>query len=327
MSSRQLLLDLARRYPGLIFLNIILGFSGALFNGVSTALIIPVLLNFLGQPISLKGTPPVIQSLLSPFQNQDGQAEMMLLTVAILVLLLLKNLAGYCNTLVAGTLKRTLSNDLRERGLRLLLEVDIDFYVKTSIGDMINRLNNEVARASGAISTVTRSITVIITTLVFIGLLISLSWKLTIISTVLLSVVALVNQYSINRSKILGKQLSETSRAYSTSILDLLSGMRLVRTTANETAEYERVKQLIRNREQAEFRSQATSALIDPINEMTGIIALFMIVVIGRLFLEQQVAALSTILLTYLFLLFRTLPLIAQLNNARSKFYNIAPSL
>ncbi|HEY9700107.1 MAG TPA: ATP-binding cassette domain-containing protein [Trichocoleus sp.] len=327
MSSRQLLLDLARRYPGLIFLNIILGFSGALFNGISTALIIPVLLNFLGQPIPFKGTPPMIQSLLSPFQNQDGQAEMMLLTAAILLLLLLKNLATYCNALVSGTLKRTLSNDLREQGLRLLLEVDIDFYVKTGIGDIINRLNNEVARAAGAISTVTRSITVIITTLVFIALLISLSWKLTIISTVLLSVVALVNQYSISRSKVLGKQLSETSRAYSTSVLDLLSGMRLVRTTANEAAEYERVKQLIRDREQAEFRSQATSALIDPINEMTGIIALFMIVVIGRFFLEEQVAALSTVLLTYLFLLFRTLPLIAQLNNARSQFANISPSL
>lgn len=45
MSSRHLLLGLAQRYPGLIFLSVALGFSGALFNGISTALIIPVLLS------------------------------------------------------------------------------------------------------------------------------------------------------------------------------------------------------------------------------------------------------------------------------------------
>ncbi|HEY9641243.1 MAG TPA: ABC transporter ATP-binding protein [Coleofasciculaceae cyanobacterium] len=327
MSSRQLLLGLIRRYPGLIFLSITLGFSGAVFNGISTALIIPVLLSFLGQPISTKGLPPMIQVLLSPFLGGSGAQNMLMMTGAIIVLLLLKNIAAYTNALVSGALKRTMSNDLRERGLRLLLEVDIDFYVKTGIGDLINRLNNEVSRAASAIATLTRTVTVAITTLVFVSLLLSLSWQLTIVSTALLIGVALVNQNSIIRSKQFGKALSESSRAYSTSVLDLLSGMRLVRCTANESAEYERLKTLIRDREQAEFQAQAVSALIDPMSEMAGILALLLIVVIGRTFLMNQVEAFSAVLLTYLFLLFRTLPLIAQLNGARSQLSNISPSI
>jgi ATP-binding cassette, subfamily B, bacterial MsbA len=327
MSSHHLLLNLAQRYPVLILLNILFGFSGALFNGISTALVIPVLLNFLGQPIATKGVPPIIQSLLTPFHNAAGNYNLLMMTGAIILLIVLKNLALYCNALVAGVLKRTTANDLRDQGLKLLLEVDLSYYVTTGIGDIINRLNNEISRAASAVSIITRTVTVAITALVFIGLLLSMTWQLTIISTFLLAIVALINQYSIIRSKRFGKQLSDISKNYSTSVLDLLSGMRLVRSTANEQTEYKKIKQQISNREQAEFKAQATSAVIEPMSEVTGIIALLSIVFIGRAFLLEQIESFSAILLTYLFVLFRTLPLIAMLNGARSQLANISPSL
>lgn len=327
MSFHPLLLNLARRHPRLILLNVLLGFSGALFNGVSTALIIPVLLSFLGQPVATQGAPPIIQSLLTPFLNAGGDYTLWLMALAILVLILLKNLASYCNTVVAGLLKRSTANDLRDQGLRLLLEVDMDYYVKTGMGDVINRLNGEVSRAASAVSTITRTLTVGITVLVFVGLLLSMSWELTVVSTALLTIVALANQSSISRSRTFGKLLSEASRNYSSAVLDLISGMRLVRSTANEQLEYQKITQQIHNREQAEFKAQVISALIDPVNEVAGILALLCIVMIGRLFLAQQVESFSTILLTYLFVLFRTLPLIAQLNSARSQLANLSPSL
>jgi subfamily B ATP-binding cassette protein MsbA len=61
------------------------------------------------------------------------------------------------------------------------------------------------------------------------------------------------------------------------------------------------------------------TAAIAPINEVVNMLVLLVLIVIGKFFLSQdQITALSTILLTYLFILFRTLPLISQLNNARS---------
>jgi ATP-binding cassette, subfamily B, bacterial MsbA len=327
MLSNTILLNLARRYPGLIILNIILGFSGALFNGISTALIIPVLLSFLGQPVATKGAPPIIQSLLSPFQNVAGDYNLLLMTGAILLMLVLKNLASYCNALVSGRLKRVTANDLKENGLQLLLDVDIDYFVKTGVGDISNRLNNELTRASSIISIITRTATVAITVLVFVCILLSLSWQLTVIATLLLLVVALVNQGNIARSKKFGKQFSEASRNYSAGILDILYGMRLVRSSATEGQEFQRVKKQIVRREQAEFQLQTVASLIDPISEITGIIALLCIVFIGRTYLGNQVEAFSAILLTYLFILFRTLPLISQLNGARSQLASVAPSL
>lgn len=326
MSSSRVLPRLACRYPGLIILSIGLGFSGALFNGVGTALIIPVLLGSLGQPIAPQTLPPSLQMLFASVPGSSS-SSLVGLTGAIVLMLLFKNLANYMSVLVSGALRRKLTNDLRESGLHLLLEVDLNFYVKTGVGELINQLNHEVSRAATAIAILSRTVTLAITALVFVGLLVSLSWQLTVLSAVLLSGVALVNQSAIARSKTFGMRLSESSKAYSISVLELLSGMRLVRTAATEAREYCRLSQLIRDREQADFQAQANTALIEPVSEMTGILALVCIVAIGRLFLLSQVESFAAILLTYLFILFRTLPLIAQINNARSQLANIMPSI
>ncbi|MCZ0900659.1 ABC transporter ATP-binding protein, partial [Microcoleus sp. HI-ES] len=107
MSANKLLLKFARRYPGRIFLTVMLGFSGALFNGISTTLIVPVLLSFLDEAIELRGAPPLIKTLMYPFEGMPGNQRLMLMTGAIVLAIFLKNVASYINTLVATSLTRS----------------------------------------------------------------------------------------------------------------------------------------------------------------------------------------------------------------------------
>lgn len=323
----KFLLKFAGRYPGWIVLTIILGFSGGLFNGVSTALIVPIVLNFLGQNVNLKSGPPILQTIMSPFDAIPEDYRLGVMAGAIVLIIVLKNLASYASGLVSSSLMRTLTCDLREAGLRLLLEVDLDFYSQTRVGDLINRLGGEVGRATGAISTLIRIVITVITVLVFVALLLAISWQLTLASTVLLALVAVVNQYSISRAKAFGKDLSEMSKAYSIGVLEALQGIRLVKATGNEEREYQRLHKLIRAREVADFKSNANYAAIAPVSEVTGIVGLLAIVFLGRTFFAQQLEALSTVLLTYLLLLSRLLPFISQLNNARGSLANITPSV
>ncbi|HEY9853718.1 MAG TPA: ABC transporter ATP-binding protein [Leptolyngbyaceae cyanobacterium] len=327
MSSTKLLIKFGRRYPVWMTLTIVLGFSGALFNGVSTTLIVPILLNFLDQKIDLKGAPPLIQVLMTPFDGIPEQYRLSVMAVTIVLAIVLKNIALYVSTLVSSSLLRTLTSDLREEGLRLLLEVDLDFYSKMKVGDLINRLGGEIGRAAGTVGTLIKIIINAITILVFVCLLLAISWQLTIVTTVLLAVVGLINQYSINRSRYFGKQLSEMSKSYSIRVLEILSGIRLVKSTGNEEKEYIKLRKLIRDREQADFQSQVNSAAIGPISEVTGIVVIMAIVILGRLFFINQIDSLSTVLLTYLLVLFRLLPYISQLNNARGSLANTSASV
>ncbi|MEG4119937.1 ABC transporter ATP-binding protein [Microcoleus sp. N9_B4] len=327
MSANKLLLKFARRYPGRIFLTVMLGFSGALFNGISTTLIVPVLLSFLDEAIELRGAPPLIKTLMYPFEGMPGNQRLMLMTGAIVLAIFLKNVASYINTLVATSLTRSLTFDLREAGLRLLLEVDLDFYSKTKVGDLINRLGGEIGRTASAVGTAIGMFTTSITVLVFVGLLLSISWKLTVTATVLLALVAWANQYIINRSKHFGHLLSEMSKDYSVRVLETITGIRLVKSTGNEEREYQRIKHLIQRREKADFQAQVNYAAIAPINEVVNLIVIILIVFIGRTIFANEIESIATILLTYLLVLFRLIPLISQLNSGRSQFANTSASV
>ncbi|MEA5571677.1 ATP-binding cassette domain-containing protein [Calothrix sp. UHCC 0171] len=327
MSTRQTLIKFAKPYPGLIILTIMLGFSGALFNGVSTALIVPVILRIVGQEVDFKSSPGIMKVLMNPFEDAPEDYRLLIMGGAIIFTIVLKNVATYFSSLTSSFLSRRLTSDMRQEGVWLLLEVDMDYYAKMKVGDLINRLGGEIARASNTIVNTVKSIILIITILVFVAFLLSISWQLTIAATFLLSLVTLVNQYSIARSKTFGKMLSEMSKFYSIALLEILNGMRLVKATGNEEREYKRIVKLIRDRETADFHSQANSELIAPVSEVMGMTALLLIVFLSRTLFKDQIASLSAVMLTYLLTLMRVLPLISQLNTLRSTFANNAGSV
>ncbi len=326
MSPNKLLLKFALQHPIWVALTIVLGFSGALFNGVSTVLIVPVILGFLGQDISLKGVPPVLHPIFSALSGGNN-SNLLLMMGVILIAIALKNITTYASTLASSHLSRSLVNEIRQEALKLLLEVDLDFYAKTKVGDLINRLGGEVGLAANAIRIAIQLLTTAITILVFVALLLAISWQLTVVSTVLLLFVSIANHYFVVRAKKFGQQLSDSSREYSIRLLEILNGMRLVKATGNELREYQRIEDLIHDREKAEFNAQANTALIAPVNEMAGILTVLAIVILGRMFFATQLASLSTVLLTYLLILFRLLPFVSQLNGIRGGFAGAAPSV
>ncbi|BAZ30552.1 ABC transporter-related protein [Cylindrospermum sp. NIES-4074] len=327
MSTRKLLLRFAKPYPGLVLLTILLGFSGALFNGVSTALIVPVILKIVGQEVDLSSAPPILKAMMSPFDNVSENYRIVVMSAAIIFTIFLKNLATYTGSLASSSLTRLLTSDMREAGLKLLLGIDIDYYAKTKIGDLINRLGGEIGRAASAVGNTIKLFILVLTILVFVSLLLSISWQLTIAATVLLSLVTLINQSAIIRSKKFGKQLSDMSKAYSIAVLETLNGIRLVKSTGNEEREFDRIKQLIRAREKADFQSQVNAEAIAPLSEVMGVTALLLIVLLSKTFFASQVTALSTVILTYLLILLRVLPLISQLNAIRSNFASTSSSV
>lgn len=327
MSTNQLLFRFASKFPGLIALSVTLGFSGALFNGVSTALLVPVILNFSGQEINMTGAPPVLQGFLNFFDGFGENERLWLMTGGILLLIILKNLANYSSALASSYLSRSLANGIRREGIQLLLDVDLDFYAKTRAGDLVNRVGQETDRTARAIRSLIQIATIAITILVFLIILISLSWQLTLLSTVLLTIVVLTNQYYVRRSKYFGQQLSENSRRYSIALLEVITGIRLVKATHREEDEYQRIDHLIVNREQAELQSQANFAILGPVNEVMGTGAILAIVLLARTFFYTQLESFSAILLTYLVVLFRLLPIIGQLNSTRSAFANAVASV
>lgn len=327
MSANQLLINVARRSPWLFLLSIVLGLSGAIFNGIGVTLIIPLILDLLGQDIlSDTSFPPALQPLFSPFENLPENYRVFGMVGVLLLALALKNLALYSGTVASTVLSRSFVYHLRQDGLRMLLDVDLDYHANVRLGDMMNNLNTEVGRVAMAVRTLAQIATLLITILVFLGILVAISWPLTLVAIVLMAGVALANQVSIGQAKGFGQALSKASADLSIRTIEVLSGIRLVKTVTTEDREFESINDLVRRREAAEYKSQLVYASISPINEMLSIVALLALILVGRTLLSDQLASVSSVLLIYLVVLFRLLPVIGQLNSNRSQLASSAAS-
>ncbi len=316
-STQKFLFQVAKKYPFKIFWSILFGFSGAIFNGIGTTLIVPVLLALIGQEASLDGGPPLLQKLLSPFGEMDGSQRLLAMTAVIIVLIFLKSLTNYLSTLISTTLGRRITSDFQEQGLKLILDVDIDYLTKMRVGDLMNRLGGEMNRATLAITGAVQLFTIISTIFVFLVILIGISWKISIATTLLFPLSALLNRGLIVNSKRFSKVLTTVNNQYSSGLVELIGGMRLVRSTGNEGREFKRFTDLIENREKIDFFAKANTGLIGPLAEVVNIVSLFAIVFISRAIFANQLDVLATILPLYMILIFRMLPYIGQLNSAR----------
>jgi subfamily B ATP-binding cassette protein MsbA len=327
IGTRKLLLNLARKYPLRLVLNTVLGFSGALFNGIGTTLFVPILLKLIDEDAVLNEGPPIIQKLLAPFEIFPPQYQMLAMIAAVFLMILLKNITSYASNLATASFNRAITADLQEQGLSLLFEVDLDFFNKAKAGDLMNRLGGEISRATSSISSYINLGILCITILVFLGILVAISWQLTIAATFILPLSTLITQRLISRSKQLGRVITNISQEYSGGLIEILSGIRLVKSTGSEEREYKRFQRLIRLREKAEMQSRVISGLISPVGEIVNVVSLFALVLMSRLIFEAQLDSLKIILITYLVVLNRLLPYVSQLNGTRQGLARSSASL
>lgn len=329
MSAQTFLFQFARRYPYRILLSMLLGFSGAVFNGIGTTLIVPAVFELFDTrtTMALPDLPPLLQRLIGPFGDLSDGVRAIAMLCFIVLAILLKNLANYLSVVTGESLTRALTRDLRVAGVDLLLQVDLDYHNKISTGDIIQRLNDQIGRAVTAISTSISLARIAINILFFGFVLVSLSWRLTLASLVFLALVLVLNKYVIRRAREYGQQLAEASRDYSVRILETLNGIRLVKATANEDREFKLLQSLIQAREDAAMQSQINSAVIGPLNEVFSIFGLVGMIFVSQYFLNTQASGSTTLLLTFLFVLSRIIQFVGQLNTARSRFANSTASV
>lgn len=328
MSAQKHLYQFAKRYPGLAIASILLGFSGAIFNGVGTTLIVPAVFELLNQSaVSSPDLPPLLEQLTQPFNALPVGIRGAVMLAVILLTILFKNLANYLSVLTGEALTRKLTKDLRLSGISLLLEVDLDYHYKSRAGDIIQRLNDQIGRCVASIKSYIGLVRIILNALFFGVLLLATSWQLTLVAAALLLGVMVLNRQVLLRSKHFGHALAEASKDYSIKVLELLNGIHLIKATANETQEYQTVFSLINAREQAAMQSQMNFALIGPLNEILSIVSLVGIIFISQFILSSSSPGSTTTVLTFLFLLSRLIPFLGQLNSARSQLANNAASV
>ncbi|HBL12051.1 MAG TPA: ABC transporter ATP-binding protein [Cyanobacteria bacterium UBA11162] len=245
----------------------------------------------------------------------------------IIIITLLRLIFIYLEKVYTSLAGSRLVHQLRIRLFEQLQSLNLSYFTKTRSGELINSLTTEPWQLLQAFEMVSLMIIRASTVLAYLLAMVLLSWQLTVISVMLFSLLSVGISNLLKRVREISFEKTRASGHYTSVALELISGIRTVQAFAAQNFERQRFYKASSHLLDTEDRSRKLQALIEPLTEgmATAILVGMLLFAFARLIPSGQMQAAS--LLTFLFVLFRLMPLIRQLNGLRSKLNNFQGSI
>ena len=290
---------------------VVLGLVGSLLEGVSIGLMIPLLDVMIGAGGS--ATAGVFDRWMQSWAGQiAADSRVVVLCAAILLLVLVKTIVMVANAVLGARLTATVTHDLRVRLSRRLLGVGYLYFVRYDQGRLMSVLEAQTYRTGEAMTLLVQLLGAACAAIVFVVLLLLLSWQLTLLVVLVAIPVSLLVRRVTRRASAVGAALVESYATLAGRLVELLTAMRTIRVFGREAAEGDRIEAASDAARGLSVRSEALTQSIQPMAELLYT-PVFLAVLLYGWFTQMPM----TSLLTFLLLSFRLPPHLKRLDYAR----------
>jgi subfamily B ATP-binding cassette protein MsbA len=184
-----------------------------------------------------------------------------------------KNVFDFLKTYLMARVQQGVTRDLRDRVYDHLLDLDMAFFGKTKMGQILSRLTYDVeqlrtlvAKELGkAVSSVFEFMAVLAAALV-------ISWQLTVAAFLVVPLTMGVWGPLVRKLKKYDRRVLDSAADVNTRIQETLTGIRLVKASSTEGYERDRFHTLTQRYFDRFLRSERLRALASPITEMLSAI-------------------------------------------------------
>lgn len=230
----------------------------------------------------------------------------------------LKNLFVYLNRQIIFRIQTKTAKKLRDDVFSSIIEMHLDYFNKNRVGNLMNYVYNDVENVNSSISsTFVNFLQNPFSILVFLAVLLALSWKLTLFSAITsLSILVVI--------RIIGKNIKGLALSFQTKMGDMNSvlqekfnGIKVIKSTAFEEVELDKFKSFTKDFRKLGIRIAQLKNMISPLNETLLIAAIAMVLWFGGLQVFHGVMTANE-LLVFAFTLYSTMGPIKQLGEANT---------
>ena len=287
MSLVRRLLELVKPYWFKLGLGMICMVLVALLTSVQAFLVRPVFDGIFFTQGKDYVIPPLVQKIITQLHLESlllikGTEMLRIIPVAIVLLFLLKGTLNYSQAYLMNFVGLKVIADVRERLYNHLQTLSLSFFTKTPTGLLISRITNDVNLIQGSVSS---SIAAILkdafTILGLIGVAFYQSWKLAILSFIIIS-------FGVIPIKELGKRMRKFARKglqryglITTFLHETITGNRIVKAFNMEEYEKRRFAEENDRLFKTYLKRVRVRALSHPLMESLGGVAAAIIIWVG----------------------------------------------
>ena len=274
MSRGARLLLLLRPYTLLFTTNILATLLASVMDGATFVLLIPFLRALFGQEAlpttGASGVEDVLAKIAGPFLAA-GAPELALRNVVLVLLgaLVLKNVAQYAAAVSSVAIEEGVVRDLRVRLFRHLQTLPLGFFQRTKGGQLLARVVSDTDQVktavTAALASLLRNASLIV---VYVAILLGLSWQLTLIAIVAAPVLALIIRPMIARVRRRSREQADERGELTSLVAEMVASIKLVRAYVAEAFEADRFQRLADRYRRRVLRAQGWSTLTSPVSEI-----------------------------------------------------------
>jgi subfamily B ATP-binding cassette protein MsbA len=299
----------------------------ALFEGTTVGLIASFL-----QVLTTPEKPPIetgIQWLDTNLLATQASptARIYRLSAFILVAIWLRSLLNYLGLYYSRLAQSNLCDRLRKRLFEQLQSLSLSYYSTSRSGNLINSLTTEINQIKQAFNIFSNLINKSFSLVAYIASMFWLSWQLSFAAIMLYTLLSVGLSTLIRRVREASFKVPQANGHLASIAIQFINGIRTVKGSATENFERKRFYQASTNVIQAEDEVASLSALVQPLAEGAGsTILIFMVVIAFNLLLSKGGLETGS-LLTFMFVLFRMMPLVSQINSLRENLSRFQGSI
>lgn len=317
---------LTRPFPKLLATMVVFTTAASLIEGITLSLAIPLIQKLVNSKVEIVGANDsfYIGSLLEFFNRFPQEHQLVAIIISLLMLVAVKGIFRFIGDFSLRTLMIKVGHNLRSICINRFLNLSLAYYGKTKGGHLLSYVNEQTQRCEQLILYVGSLFSECLIVFSFLVLLCSISWKLTLITTAMIIIIAASLKYIVANVKAEGKMVSDTIEEFSSGVFELISGIRIIKAHTAEKFELEKIDRILHQRYKAELKAYAGHAAVHPISDTFGMVVLILLIFLSTRVLSDEIVL--PLLLTFMLVLLRTFPRINRLNMLRTSLATFGES-
>ena len=309
-------------------------------NGLSVYLTIPLLdtlfqesarKEIVQQPVSVDKTSFLPQWIINvkngisqEFKEviMSGSKEDALIKICFLVLIafVLKNISGYLQAYFLSYVEQGTIKDIRNSAYIHLHELPMSYFKHEKVGNLISRITNDVNVVQSSISAAfLNMIREPLTIIVFLGIALSISWKLTLLAIVVLPfsmlIIAWIGLKLRKQSGIIQAKMADIT----TILQEVISGVKIVKAFGMEKYENNKFMRETNNFFRLMLRIVRVRNVSSPITEVLSTTVGVVIIYFGGLLVLNEQTLSASEFMGFLFSIFQLMPPIKELSSVNNR--------
>ncbi len=221
----------------------------------------------------------------------------------------------------------SLVDRLRQRIFDQLESLSLSFYSTASPGALISTVRGEVNQVQQAFNVLSTFMVHGSKLMAYLISMLLLSWQLFLTSVLVFGLMSVGLTSLTGRVREASFEIPKANKAFTSSALSFINGIRTVHASGTQAFERDRYYAATRKVYQSQLGLIKLSSMVQPIVEALGAALLVGMVVISYSLLISTGRLKAAELLTFLFVLIRTTPLVSSLNGVRVTFISSQGSL